>query len=339
MSNYFRIVLFLFCCLSGSVSAQQMPPFSRDHGFVNPRILGMAPAKGLAFTYEILPGSQISSVSTQQAIGNGTGQIDFNRRLQLKIGIPIVLKPGVKLTASLDYRTERFSFDDFEQTDYLLYQNLEGKRLHSMAAAIRVFKPTRGKRYYTLQLKSRLSGDINNPRHGLGDFMDISISPLMGWKESPYLNWGLGLQYTYRADGGHSLFPAFMYNQTFNKRWGIEALLPANIKIRRNFSEKARLYASAALKSARYYVMFEEFSQEPVSLSWSEARIGLTFEREIHDWLWFRGAAGMRLPLGLDLDLESNQLFQRNTLIQSNSGMTPYVSAGIFLVLPKKWMR
>ncbi|MFC7666266.1 DUF6268 family outer membrane beta-barrel protein [Hymenobacter humi] len=82
---------------------------------------------------------------------------------------------------------------------------------------------------------------------------------MYGWKRSPNFSWGVGFQYGYTF-GRLSLYPAVIYNRTFNSRWGVEALFPARVTARYNISQSSILYAGYTVDGYNYIV---HLSREP----------------------------------------------------------------------------
>ncbi|RMG20187.1 MAG: hypothetical protein D6730_20355 [Bacteroidetes bacterium] len=314
------------------VLAQNKP--LRDHGYVNPKVLGMGQTKGIQLRYEKLLPANISTVGD---LAKTSSDLFDNRRLMLKLKAPLLLRPGLKVALGFDYRNEEFEFESLNEPVFELHQELNEKSLKSLEVNVSVVKLTKGNQFFLFRASSKLSGDFGNRQASLDRYMRISVAGLIGWKPNDYTAWGVGFQYNYRP-GSHLVIPGIMFNKTFNRKWGVEALLPVQAHLRHNLSEKALVYTGFELKRARYFIFMPSISDELLELSWNEIRLGCRLEHELHDWLWLEAGAGVRASLGLDLVTAPNPAPSRNVL-QSKPGLTPYLQAGVFLVPPRKWRK
>jgi hypothetical protein len=198
-------------------------------------------------------------------------------------------------------------------------------------------KPLRGNKYIALRISGDLNGDYNMNGYSKTSFLQFNIAPLFGWKKSPTLSYGLGFTYG-NIFGRNLISPVVAYNHTYNKRWGVEALLPSKVKLRYTFNERTLLYASTELNGARYRVNFGNSGLYPQDLFMQRAAVRylVTFEREIYDWLWFSLEAGMQSNINFTLSDRMGPA--RKALIQNQLNHATMFGFSLFAVPPRKFM-
>ena len=69
----------------------------------------------------------------------------------------------------------------------------------------------------------------------------------------------------------------------------------------------------------------------------SEFRLMVTYEREIHDWLWFSIESGVRSNINFDLDDSAKR--NANTVIENDFNSAFVLNASIFMVPPRKFLK
>jgi hypothetical protein len=169
--------------------------------------------------------------------------------------------------------------------------------------------------------------------------MKFSITPLIGWKKNDNLSYGLGFTYGYTF-GVPLILPVFSFNKNFNCNFGIESLLPINLRLRYTSNEKNYFYAGIEMAGGSYRLNHEgtPFSNyEKLHLFRSEIRGLLTYEREIHDWLWFGIDAGYRH--NLRFNLTNGPRANSDVIIRNKLNGAPVINASIFVVPPSALLK
>lgn len=325
-------LLATLICIPCMLCAQPVKKTKGDQGYVSPSVVGRSPTKGLELRYEAVP---MPYLQTYQERDSYKGELEEYRRFQAKAKVPLLLRPGIKLALGLDYRREHYEFEASGTPEVPFFRELSAKPLESLDVSLSGLIASRAHHFWLFRVSANLSGDFAEGRAPLHRFLRLSGAGLLGWKLSDHRSWGVGLQYNYRP-GRQLLIPVLMYTQTFNRHWGVEALLPVHARLRYNASDKLRLYGGVEFKRARYGVFFYEMNDKLLELSWTEVRLGLNVERELHDWLWLEAGGGLRSSLGLDL---SEAPAPNRRLLHAPSCLTPYAKVGIFLVPPRKWRK
>jgi hypothetical protein len=316
--------------------------------FANPSVLGMGPSKGLIVRYERMPRFGVSSEAQVVGIKDYAGDINKNARLSIKGYIPAWNRPHLKVVVGLAYEREEFQFNGPATTDYELYRNIEDKGLKSISSQVVVLRPVDEVHWYLARVKGELSGDYNSATNlDTRDYFRFSAEAVYGWKRSARFSWGVGFQYGYTF-GRLSLYPAVLYNRTFNDRWGIEALFPARVTARYNVSESSIFYAGYSVDGFNYIIKLRNELQRlnsgaPVAgvqplrtleLRETEVKFRLRWEREIFSFLWLGAEGGYRYNYAFDAFDRTND--DRLKIIDSKFNGAPYASLELFITPPRK---
>ena len=301
--------------------------------YCNPKLEGMGRSKGFNITYERVFNSSITSTSTDTSIVNSSGEINTNNKFDIFLRFPIWNRPGLKVVWGLRYYFEEFNFQSPDKLKYDLYRNLHDKNLKSLGTNFNILKPLDALTYIGVRLLLEFNGDYNSKEFSKSSFLRYSVAAIYGRKPCPTKTWGFGVYYSYTF-GRRSIYPVLVYSNTFNKKWGLEALFPANIKFRRNFSEKTLLYLGYEIEGGSYHLQFSNpplGSINNLELRRSNVRLSADFEREIHDWLWFGISGGLRVPIGFNL-AEQNE---KEPIIKNKLSPAPFINFSIFIVPPR----
>lgn len=328
------IQVFLLIICACPAFAQESIINCTDSVFCVPGVIGLPRSKGIVIKREIVRDYGIQSSSGD---GSSSAEVKRNRRWELKLRAPIILKDGFKMAAGIKYFVEEFNFERAETLDYPFYKNLENRSLKSIRGEVFMVKPTRTNKYFLLRLSAGLNGDYQSESFTKSDFFKFSISPLIGWKKNDYVSYAFGLAFSY-GFGRRSIYPLIAYNKTFNNQWGIESILPAQIKLRYStLNQKNFCYAIAELHGSNYSIRLDEAKDDLVFLNKSEVRFLLTWEREIHDWLWFGVEGGLRTNINFDLSDDAS--INSKVIVDNELNTAIIYNFSIFVVPPRKLLK
>jgi hypothetical protein len=362
----FRPVLFSFFALAAPLAQAQTPatpgvyppaaPSARDsatsspditdkQAFANPSVLGMGPSKGVIVHYERMPNFNVTSTGQVAGLPDYNAEARKNARLNIKGYIPAWNHPHLKVIVGLSYEREEFTFKNATpSTGYQLYDNIENKGLKSTAAQLAVIRPVDDVHWYLARVKGELSGDYNSSDDlSTTDYLRLSAEAFYGWKRSPRFSWGIGFQYGYTF-GRLSIYPAIIYNRTFNDRWGVEALFPARVSLRYNASPKSLFYTGYSVDGLNYITHLrdplvrqgqaDKVPLRTLELREIELKFRLRWERELLSFLWLGAEGGYRYNYAFDAFDRTNA--DREKIIDSQLAGTPYASLELFLTPPRK---
>jgi hypothetical protein len=328
--------------------------------FCNPYIEGMGPSKAFSIFYERAGNSGISSVSKDSSIGNAQATASRNNRFNVDLKIPFANKPNLKVIGGLRYFYEEFTFKrnmgssdriSIDSLEYPLYHNLENKHLKSVGADLSILRSVNETNYWAARLLADLNGDFTNKQFPRSSFLKVSFTFLYGKKKCETKTAALGFYINYTL-GRQSVFPVLLYNRTFSKHWGIEALAPAFVKGRYNFSDKALLYFGYELDGASYNLFIHNPEMEKyrsLQLRRSTIRYELKFEREINKFIWISFSGGLRQTLSFNVTTRDDKpgrisfhdgikIIQGDPLIRNTLGLAPFINVCIFAVVPRSML-
>ncbi|MBU3677789.1 MAG: hypothetical protein FGM54_11505 [Chitinophagaceae bacterium] len=210
--------------------------------------------------------------------------------------------------------------DDMKQ----VYEN----NIYNLGANATAFKPLNEKHFVIVQ------GNVESafiPDEGQIDNISRSVfyygSAFYGWKKGDYRMMGVGLSRTYRL-GRPLIVPVFLYNRTFNEKWGIEAVLPARGHVRYNFSTNSMLLGGYELEGQQV-----DLVNSNTFLQRGEIKPRLVFEQRLKGFFWLSLQAGYRVNGRFNL-VDRYNGEEKNEIIKNNWGASPYVNISINFVSP-----
>lgn len=324
---------------SDTTAADQV---GQDQEFATPSVIGMGPSKGLIFHYERMPRFNVASDGQAVGLQDYKSQAEKNARLVIKGYIPFWNRPHLKMLLGINYEREEFKFRQYP-TGYELYDNIEDKGLKTLGAQLAIIRPVNAVNWYIFRLKGELSGDYTSQGVNVADYLRVSSEFLYGWKRSPTFSWGVGLQLGYTF-GRQSIYPAVLYNRTFNNRWGVEAIFPARVTARYNASPKSLFFAGYSVDGFNYIIKLRQplrradnVALRTLELRETEVKFRGRWEREIYDFLWFGLEGGYRYNYAFDAFDRTNN--DRVKIIDSKLAGAPYASVELFIVPPRKFLK
>ncbi|WP_181305212.1 DUF6268 family outer membrane beta-barrel protein [Rufibacter sp. XAAS-G3-1] len=323
---------------SDSVRAAQAANDPQE--LANPSVIGMGKSKGVIIRYERLPRFGMHSQGQQSTVEDARADVLRSNRFEFKAYAPLVNNPHFKLVFGAGYFLEEFNYKEPATQQYPLYQRLQDKNLRSLDGQLVMLRPINYKNFIVFRMKGELNGDYGKYSDiSLTRYLRTTVEAIYGWKKSPYFSYGFGVQLGY-AFGRQTFYPALLYNRTFNERWGVEAIFPANVAFRRNFSEKSLLYMGYKIEGATYNINIntEPFNQyETVELRKSELKARLRWDREIYDFLWFGLESGYRY--NHRFNLYDGRQRTANPLIETHIKDAVYFNVELFLVPPRRFLK
>lgn len=324
-------------CSISQINAQD-PETETLEKFASPGVRGMGKSRGIVLGYERLPQFDIETEAKDPRLENGFGRVRRNNKFDARIFAPLVNKPQTKVIFGIDYKLEEFNFQDMSPDSYPLYQYLEDKNLQSLGAQLAFLRSLDSRRFYLLRFTGELNGDWGKDDidDELVDYFKSTFEAGYGWKKSPDFVIGVALQFGYTF-GRKSVYPAIIYNRTFSDRWGVEAIFPANTRLRYNVNDKTLLYAGYKLEGASYNLYVDEgplAEFEEIELRRTDVKGLLRLEREIYDFLWFSVEGGFR-------QYYRNRVFDeigsRDPILENDLSGAGYVRVELFAVPPRSF--
>ncbi len=330
---------FCVICTSFSLSAgfaQHTVKSEADTAaYCVPSIEGLTRPKGILIREELVTNHSINSSNINDPSGTGQGKIRTLRRREIKLKAPLINKENFKLAIGFKYKVEDIFFEDQATESVEFFNNLEDKNLKQLGTTLYMVKPFRGNTYFLMRVSASLNGDYNRANSPDADYLKLSIAPLLGFKRTPYLSYAVGIGYSENF-GRRSVFPLLSYNQTFTKHFGVESLLPLNVKFRySSLNRKNFIFLSSEVQGTSYNITFA--NSEAGYLNNTELKYKLTYEREIYDFVWASVETGLNTTLYFSLSDTPDR--RRSTVIDTNRKAAFFVGFSVFVVPPRKFIK
>ena len=185
-NKVFAVLLLLFFCKS--LAAQEIFSWSRETGYCNPSVIGLPRAKALVLKYELQPDYKIRSTGMQGGYGDNTGDINRNRRIDLRLRFPIINKASLTIAGGIKYTHEEFRFNNPMASNYGFYKDMEDRPLKSIGLHLYAVRPTRTNKYFIVRASFDLNGDYGSGQFNASEAFKFSITPLLGCKKSENLS-------------------------------------------------------------------------------------------------------------------------------------------------------
>lgn len=223
--------------------------------FCSSTVAGQARPKGIEFTYERIVDFAVDTRRAENEALRFDSEVRRNKRIDLKVRVPVFNRPDWGLSLGLAYRTENYSFEKSSGPGTVLLDQLEERPLKSIASTLymgRFFKRT----YLLVRARASLDRDGFELPDNEDNPIKFTVAALFGWKRSANTTYGIGAAFSYLLGNGQ-LLPVVSVAHTFSPRFGIEALLPQSIKGRFNLGQKDLLYLNAEIDGANYNLVFD----------------------------------------------------------------------------------
>jgi hypothetical protein len=375
--NYLFFLSFLFVCITPfNVLAQEEGEEEeidwaaygeveyaggQTKSYANAKIVGLSPAKFITVGYEqqmpydysystIQKDGYSFDRERQEAIDNNLaeeGRIGYTGGLRINANIPVISKNSFIWQMGFNYMQSAYRFsDDNAPVEGGLKEQLDGRTLHTAGLFTTFYKPFNETTFMLLQAQADMSGDYS--LSNLGDqYLRYSAAALVGKRPHDRLQWAVGLSRTYRV-GAPNYVPVALYNYTSkNRKWGIEALLPARAFYRYSINQTNLLLAGFALEGGSYRIA-ELSNPTPGQVSSFEIRRGeikarLEYQRQLVGFFWWSLQAGMRIDYSYDADYLDNGtetlrvfgiLGDAPFSMRNSLGPAPYFNVSISFVSP-----
>lgn len=302
-------------------------------GQVQPDTLNIYRPKIAEFAVEFL--SEYKTNSSSEAFGNAASELEKDQLIKTKLGIPLMIRDDRVFGVQFKYYQHAFNFDsENNQNNYDLYSHLDSKKLTN--TGLRVFWQQDIKKHNKLMLigGAELSSDkINWNRNSSRYF----VSGVYSWQvpNSSKMGFGFvvnsGMQIT-------TVYPLFIYEKQLSSKWVLDMSLPKSVAIRWKRNNGNYLIAKTEVKGWRYNLTNAiEGENQNMTLRRADLLSSISWEKEIHDWLWFGLTVGHIKNLRYYLVNIGDR--RGNALIDIKSQSTGYLKFSLFIVPPRRFYR
>lgn len=290
----------------------------------------LSPTRFVSVGFESVLPFHITSGNMQQTASNpGNAETHVNRfsGLRAAFNTPVISRSNMIISLGLTYWNTGIRYENPERSNF--FKNIE--TLNSTGINTTIFKPFNNKNFLIIQASADLNGNYKKISELNSKGLTYSGVAIYGWKKDDNLMWGLGVSRTYRA-GQVIHVPAILYNKTFNKNWGIEAVLPAKANLRRNFSPSSFLMLGYEIEGNTFYV--GQINNKETHLRRGEMKPRISFERQIKGFIWLAAQAGWRYNWRYDGFLTQNPAKNEMPTFTNTLGNPLYFNLSLNFVSP-----
>ncbi len=273
--------------------------------------------------------------TSSEQFGGSDNEIERDRTYKAKLGIPLLITPDRMFGVQLKYYRQNFLLDLKEHpTDYDLFIHLNTKTFTS-AGVRTLYKQTfEGGNELKLVAGAEFKSDQWEWNRNSTKYF---FSGIQTWQKSASTEIGGGLMVNWNMRL-FSVYPLFLLTHDLNHKWTVDLMLPKCASMRYRINSRNYFIFRTQMVGWRYNLnnALKE-NDGDLTLRKTDLQFSVSYEREIHDWLW----------LGLDLGYNKNlQYFLANpgdrsrlALIDVHSRDALYTRFSIFMVPPGKFYR
>lgn len=307
---------FLFLAFPIFLCAQETPiTFPEDVGpntvgiryYCKPGVKGKSKSRGVEISYKYTGPAKI--VGKNDEVEASTGKIKNHQAVTIKVKAPLINKPGFKLLIGYNHQPEVFHFNQYGSDFSNQFSHVSGQRLKNNALSLTSVKSFKTS-YLTAKFNVASNGDYNNFMNFNKRYLAYNLILAYGIKKNSDLEYGFGIAAT-SSFNRKRVLPFFIYNRSFNKKWGIESVLPVRVMGRYNLDNKTIFLGGAQYNSKNFSIT----TPDPVDnvgniyhLNHAEINTFLRVERNLSPWMWISAEAGYQYNLGSDFQSASDPM-------------------------------
>mgnify|MGYP006269578929 CR=1 FL=1 len=312
MKKHFTLFLLLVVFMAHPVFAQEddfdfstLVPAEEVKAFCSSRIINGGPQKLVSLGYDVQGryDMNVGAFANSQASEYRVNSSEF----RIDVQYPLVSRNNITLAVQFNYLDTRYNFEnEVNENDHPFAQTLNENGLTSTSLAAVVFKPLNLKNFLLIQAGGTLNGDYTlSNLQGL-EYTRFFAATIFGWKPSDRKMWGLGVSRTYLG-GALNYLPVLYYQySSADGKWGVDALLPSRLNIKRNFSKKTILSLGTNFQGNTYRlnVLANRSGDEGLNpeLRRSELRFRAILDQAITSTIWLSAQAGLRYNWDFNVD-------------------------------------
>ena len=263
----------------------------------NPMILGSIPKKALSLQYEYQSKFDNDSKNNLGFVG-GNSNINTNSVGNFRIGFNknVRVKPNGYISVDVGYATTSFNnMSNSGANPNPMPDIFNDVLFHSVNASTTIFKPLNDKHFFLTNVGLEVNGNTESLKNLGARNLFASALLMYGTKKSYNEMWAFGISRSYKL-GRVIHVPAILWNKNFNKKWGMEMLLPSKLIFRYAPNKKTIYNGGIELEGNQYAI---SNNLMPVNNSF--------FQR-----------GEIRPKLGLETNLTKNMRFTANTGVRIN---------------------
>jgi len=345
--------LFLFPVFL-TLAAQESPLFQvvdtssseqcLSQTFCTPGILNKSRSRGIDIAYNFLNGGMIRPEQSQ--FQERAGQLQSLESIIVKVKVPLLLKPGLKVLAGFNYQPETYTFATIPDAGVSslatlhfsdVFRDIDTRYLKHTSLNLYAMKPLDERHYLGVRFRYASNGDYTGIMSFRDRYAAYQATIAYGIKKNKDFEYGFGLAFS-KNFRRTIVLPAFFYNRNFNSKWGLETVFPAYVNGRYNINNKSILLFGYEFNSRAYSIDIgnrRSATESVFHLRHSELLFGASLERQIVPWIWMNIKAGFQVNLPTQFDAQ----IPGAPSYEFRPANAPYLRMGVFISPPDKLYR
>lgn len=327
------ISTYLFFLFSFYLIAQDFPTPIFGHAFCKSGVENAAPGRGLVIEYFLHP-----KYNLQSNFGNPNrkekNKVDNKKFIEAKLKLPIINTDPFKMLIGFAHTYEKYDFEQIAPPDNYLFQAIDDISLRRTRASLILFKSLSYKNYLAIRLGASYNGNYS----GLVDFERryavYRASAIYGFKKNPNKELAIGLTLN-NSFNRTLILPFFLWNQTFNDKWGLSTILPLKINVRRNFKNNSLLLVGYEYWSSAYSMDITPNDQdfaEDFHFRSSAIHFSADYQKRlVSDWTWI----GIKAGWAMNFDSRFTRT-TTDTVIDAFPSNSFFISLSFFVSPPER---
>lgn len=287
--------------------------------------------KGALFQYSV---SAPYSVDNTSDGVNYRGRVESETELHYKYKIPVINTCNYKLLLGHHHYTRQIEFSPSLQASEQLVQ-LESKTLKSNRISVYNLITLDSNSALGVTFSAAFNGDYDGFIRSDKRYAIYRGVLLYTKKQNKNDEWGVGLYY---KNGFRStyLLPFGIYNKSFNKKWGLEAIILSRVLARYNHRDNSIFLFGAEYRSRDFSVDINvDETDFMYNMKWPKIHLKGIWQRKFIGPFWLEIQAGLQYNLDPTLDASPFFIPGQNVSVNSHSFMC---SLGLFFTPPDSWL-
>lgn len=328
MACHIRLLLCSAAILvhTAGALAQTKPAAPKKKTYCNPLVSGQPSTKRLSLQLELQPvhkGATLFQGIQPLPVFNTSSPA---QSIRLTYNKNLVTKPKLYMTFAASYWFSSINVTNAGNNSFA--RLLDNSRFHSLSVSSNIFKPLNGKNFLLVNISAEVNGNASSFENFSGDNLLAGGAIIYGWKKGFSRMWGLGVFRGYRL-GKVIHVPALLYNQAFNKKWGVDALIPARANFRYRPAASVLWQFGYELEGTQFAISSNNNFYNRTFFQRGEIRPKIGMEKQFKKNWAFTWNAGLRLNGRFDVSSDYNG---KQVLAETNPRPSLFVNAGVHVV-------
>jgi hypothetical protein len=319
-------LLIIFAIPSIALLAQPVTVQKKKKAYCNPLVAGQPATKRLSLVYEMQTTfTGTTYILTSSTIANST-TVNPTHSIRLQYNKTLVTKPNFYMTFAAGYWYSSFNVSNAGNNSFS--RMLSQSRFHSITASSNMFKALNAKNFMLLNVSLESNGNNTYFENFSTNNLLAGGAIIYGWKSGFKKMWGVGVFRGYRL-GKVIHVPALLFNQSFNKKWGVDALLPARANFRYTKNPKTMWLFGYELDGTQFAIGSSNTFYNQTFFQRGEIRPKIGLEKQLNKTWLITLNAGLRLNGRFDV---TNDYAGNNIVAKTKIKTAAFVNAGVHML-------